>query len=126
MPQAILLFERQTTARRALRQALERDGHAVLAVPSIGEALHRLRSRQYDIAVCTDARERPSDEDFELLVDTNGVVAHHAAGYDLFLPGAGIHASMVMIIRTNDPQRVRGAVHEYVKRFSSDYKTPVS
>jgi len=124
-PVGILLIEQDSTLRKSMRRELDGDGHAVLAVNSIGEGLARLRSRHFELVLCTNRHGSKSiADDYGLLIDSTGLLARSAAGYELYLPGIGIDARAVLIIPTKDPQRVRGVVRDVWTRLerTSDQK----
>src|SRR5687767_3765183 len=111
-PVGILLIEHDSALRKSLRRELDGEGHAVLAVNSIGEALARLRSRHFELVLCTNRHGSKSmADDYGLLIDSTGLLAH-AHGYELYLPGIGIDARAVLIIPTTDPARIRGVVRD--------------
>jgi len=113
MPYRVLLVERDSSPRRSLKRALDHEGHAVVAVNSIGEALARLRSSAYDVVVLTGAREsRAIAEEYELLIDASSKLATRMTDSDAYLPGIGIHTSLVLIVASREPHRVSGAVRD--------------
>lgn len=117
-PVGILLIEQDSALRKSMRRQLEEDGHAVLAVNSMGEALARLRSRHYEFVLCTNRHgSRSLADDYGILIDASGLLAHSASGYEVYLPGIGIDARAVLIMPTNDPQRVSVAVRDIWMRL---------
>jgi hypothetical protein len=117
-PVGILLIEQDSALRKTMRRELEGDGHAVLAVNSIGEALARLRSRHYEFVLCTSRHgSRSLADDFGILIDAAGLLARSATGYEGFLPGIAIDARAVIIVPTNDPLRVSRAVRDVLSRL---------
>ena len=117
-PVGILLIEPDSALRKLMRRQLEDDGHAVLAVNSMGEGLARLRIRHYDVVLCTNRRgSRSLADDYDILIDAAGLLARSATGYEVYLPGIGIDARAVLIIPTNDPQRASGAVRDVWARL---------
>lgn len=114
----VLLIEQESWLRKAIRRRLEGDGHAVLAVNSIGEALARLRLRHYEFVVCTTRRStRPLADDFGILIDETGLLARGTVGYEVYLPGIAIDARAVLIVPTNEPQHVSSAVRDVWSRL---------
>jgi ActR/RegA family two-component response regulator len=117
-PVGILLIDRGSAPRKVLRRELERDGYAVLAVGSIGDALARLRVRHFELVVCTDrGGSWSSADDNGLLIDAAGLVARSATGYELYLPGIGIDARAVLLIPTADPRHLRKSVRDVSSRL---------
>lgn len=117
-PVGILLIEQDSVQRKSLRRPLDGDGHAVLAVNSIGEALARLRLRHYELVVCTSRHGgKTLADDYGLLIDKSGLLARSTTGYELYLPGVGIDARAVLIIPTSDPLRVRTVVRDVWSRL---------
>lgn len=113
LPIGILLIDRDSAPRKMLRRELERDGYAVLAVGSIGDALARLRSRHFELVLCTDRNgSKSSVDDNDLLIDATGLVARSLSGYELYLPGIGIDALAVLLIPTSNPKQLRAAVRD--------------
>ena len=109
----ILLIEHDSALRKSMRKQLEDDGHAVLAVNSMGEALARLRSRHYEFVLCTNRNgSRSMADDYGILIDATGLLARGASGYEVYLPGIGIDARAVLIMPTNDPHRASAAVQD--------------
>jgi ActR/RegA family two-component response regulator len=114
----ILLIEHDSALRKSMRKQLEEDGHAVLAVNSMGEALARLRMRHYEFVLCTNRHgSRSLADDYGILIDQAGLLARSASGYEVYLPGIGIDARAVLIMPTSDPQRVSAAVREIRTRL---------
>ena len=114
----ILLIEHDSTLRKSMRKLLEEDGHAVLAVNSMGEALARLRLRHYEFVLCTNRNgSRSMADDYGILIDAAGLLAKSASGYEVYLPGIGIDARAVLIMPTNDPLRISGAVRDVWTRL---------
>ena len=114
----ILLIEQDSANRKSLRRQLEGDGHAVLAVNSMGEALARLRSRHYDLVLCTNRHgSRSLSDDYGILIDSSGLLVRGTAGYEVYLPGIGIDARAVLIIPASEPLRVSGAVRDVLARI---------
>jgi CheY-like chemotaxis protein len=114
----VLLIEHDSTLRKSMRKQLEENGHAVLAVPSMGEALARLRLRHYEFVLCTNRHgSRSLTDDYGILIDAAGLLARSSNGYEVYLPGIGIDARAVLIIPTNDPQRVSAAVRDVSTRL---------
>lgn len=117
-PVGILLVEHDSTLRKSMRKQLEEDGHAVLAVNSMGEALARLRSRHYEFVLCTNRHgSRSLADDYGILIDSAGLLARSASGYEVYLPGIGIDARAVLIMPTNDPHRISAAVRDVWTRL---------
>ncbi|MEX2153014.1 MAG: hypothetical protein WD825_06705 [Gemmatimonadaceae bacterium] len=117
-PIGILLIEQDSTLRKSMRRELDSDGHAVLAVNSIGEALARLRARHFELVLCTNRHGSKSmADDYGLLIDSTSLLARSATGYEVYLPGIGIDARAVLIIPTSDPHRVRGVVRDLWARL---------
>jgi hypothetical protein len=114
----ILLIEHDSTLRKTMRRQLEEDGHAVLAVNSMGEALARLRMRHYEFVLCTSRHgSRSLADDYGILIDAAGLLARGASGYEVYLPGIGIDARAVLIMPTTDPQRLSAAVKDIRARL---------
>ena len=114
----ILLIEQDSGNRKSLRRQLEGDGHAVLAVNSMGEALARLRSRHYDLVLCTNRHgSRSLSDDYGILIDSSGLLVRGTSGYEVYLPGIGIDARAVLIIPASEPLRVSGAVRDVLARI---------
>ena len=114
----ILLIEQDSNLRKSMRRQLEGDGHAVLAVNSMGEALARLRSRHYELVLCTNRRgSRALTDDYDILIDSSGLLARSTSGYEVYLPGIGIDARAVVIFPTGDPQRVATSVRDVRARL---------
>lgn len=114
----VLVIEPDSALRKELRRELEADGHAVLAVNSIGEALARLRSRHYELVLCTNRHGSKSlADDYGLLIDATSMLARSALGYELYLPGIGIDARAILIMPASDPHRVRGVVRDVLSRL---------
>jgi hypothetical protein len=114
----ILLIERDSAQRKLMRKSLESGGHAVLAVNSMGEAMARLRSHHYDLVLCTDRHNSATiSEDYGPIIDSTGMLARSAAGYELYLPGIGISARAVLIVPTTDPNRAISAVRDVSARL---------
>ncbi len=114
----LLLIERDSAQRKLLRKSLEAAGHAVLAVNSMGEALARLRVHHYEMVLCTDRHNSATlSEDYGPLIDSTGLLARSAVGYELYLPGIGIDARAILIMPTVDPQRALVAVRDSSSRL---------
>jgi hypothetical protein len=114
----VLLIQGNSTLRKTLRRELERDGYAILAVNSLGEAVARLRTISYKLVVCTDAQRSVAwSDDYELLIETRGLLARSGGRYELYLPGTGVRAQAVLIMPCVDPAGVRGAVAEVMTRL---------
>ena len=114
----VLLIQGNSTLRKTLRRELERDGYAILAVNSLGEAVARLRTISYKLVVCTDAQRSVSwSDDYELLIDKRGLLARSGGRYELYLPGAGVRSQAVLIMPCVDPGGVRSAVAEVMLRL---------
>jgi hypothetical protein len=114
----ILLIEHDSAQRKSMRKQLEGDGHAVLAVTSMGEALARLRTRHYEFVLCTSRNgSRSPADDYGILIDASGLLARSASGYEVYLPGIGIDARAVLIMPSGDPSRVSGAVRDVWTRL---------
>ena len=123
----VLLIEHESLMRKSIRRQLEGDGHAVLAVNSIGEALARLRSRHYEFVVCTTRHgSRSLADDYGILIDETGLLARSTTGYEVYLPGIAIDARAVLIIPTNDPQRVSIAVRDVWMRLDRSENAPAA
>ena len=106
----VLLLSPDSALRKTLRRQLDGDGHAVLAVGSIGDAIARLRARHYPLVLCTNMSGSDSlADDYALLVDSRGLLARTPT-YELYLPGIGIDARAVLMVPGNDPQRVVSVV----------------
>jgi ActR/RegA family two-component response regulator len=117
-PVGILLIEQDSTLRKSMRRRLEDDGHAVLAVNSMGEALVRLRTRHYELVVCTNRHgSRSLADDYGILIDASGLLARSASGYEVYLPGIGIDARAVLIMPSSDPPRVSNAIRDVWARL---------
>jgi hypothetical protein len=117
-PVGILLIEQDSALRKSMRKQLEGDGHAVLAVNSMGEALVRLRTRHYELVVCTNRHgSRSMSDDYGLLIDSEGLLARSAVGYEVYLPGIGIDSRAVLLMPSNEPIRVSNAVTEVWARL---------
>jgi len=115
----LLLIQSNSTLRKTLRRELGRDGYAVLAVNSLGEALARLRTISYRLVVCTDAQRSVAwADDYELLIDTRGLLARSGGRYELYLPGIGVQARAVLIMPCGDTSGVRGVVAETMDRLN--------
>ena len=114
----LLLIERDSAQRKLMRKSLEAAGHAVLAVNSMGEALARLRVHHYEMVLCTDRHNSATlSEDYGPLIDSTGLLARSAVGYELYLPGIGIDARAILIVPTTDPQRALLAVGDSSSRL---------
>lgn len=114
----ILLIEHDSGQRKTMRKQLESDGHAVLAVTSMGEALARLRSRHYEFVLCTSRNgSRSPADDYGILIDASGLLARSASGYEVYLPGIGIDARAVLIMPSGDASRVSSAVKDVWTRL---------
>ena len=114
----LLLIERDSAQRKLMRKSLEAAGHAVLAVNSMGEALARLRVHHYEMVLCTDRHNSATlSEDYGPLIDSTGLLARSAVGYELYLPGIGIDARAILIVPTTDPQRALVAVRDSSSRL---------
>ena len=101
-----------------MRKQLEGDGHAVLAVTSMGEALARLRTRHYEFVLCTSRNgSRSPADDYGILIDASGLLARSASGYEVYLPGIGIDARAVVIMPSGEPSRVSSAVRDVWARL---------
>jgi hypothetical protein len=115
---SILLIERESVPRKTVRRELDRDGHAVVAVGTIGEALARLRSRHFELVISTDGNgSKALADDYGLLIDAAGLVARSTTGYELYLPGIGIDARAILLLPTADIQHVRAAVRDVWSRL---------
>ncbi|MEX2179305.1 MAG: hypothetical protein WD801_11375 [Gemmatimonadaceae bacterium] len=113
----VLLLSPDSALRKTLRRHLDGDGHAVLAVGSIGEAVARLRSRHYALVLCTNFNNTESlADDYGLLVDSRGLLARNGS-YELYLPGVGIDARAVLMVPGRDPLRVVGVVRQVAERL---------
>lgn len=113
--------------RKTIRRRLEGDGHAVLAVNSIGEALARLRLRHYEFVVCTTRHgSRSLADDYGILIDETGLLARGTTGYEVYLPGIAIDARAVLIIPTSDAQRVVSAVRDVWSRLDRSENAPAA
>ena len=114
----LLMIQGNSVLRKNLRRELNRDGYAVLAVNSLGEAIARLKSISYRLVVCTDAQRSVSwADDYELLIDTRGLLARSGGRYELYLPGIGVHANAVLIMPCTDAATVRAVVAETMARL---------
>ena len=114
----ILLIEHDSVLRKSMRRHLEGDGHAVLAVNSMGEALARLRSRHYELVLCTNRHgSRALADDYGILIDQSGLLVRGSTGYEVYLPGIGIDARAILIIPASEPGRVSGAVRDVLARI---------
>src|SRR5688500_1276443 len=114
----ILLIEHDSSVRKSMRRELEGDGHAVLAVNSMGEALARLRVRHYALVLCTNRHgSRTLSDDYGILIDAAGLLTRHSSGYEVYLPGIGIDTRAVLTIPTNQPARLLGAVPDVRHRL---------
>jgi len=117
-PPGLLMIQSNSALRKTLRRELSRDGYAVLAVNSLGEALARLRSMSYKLVVCTDAQRSVSwADDYELLIDKRGLLTRSGGRYELYLPGIGVGARAVLIMPCIDPAGVRATVTETMARL---------
>ena len=117
-PLGILLIEQDSVLRKSMRKLLEGDGHAVLAVNSMGEALARLRNRHYELVLCTNRHgSRALADDYGILIDSSGLLVRSSSGYEVYLPGIGIDARAVLIIPSSEPPRVSMAVRDIVTRI---------
>lgn len=113
--------------RKSIRRHLEGAGHAVLAVNSIGEALARLRLRHYEFVVCSTRHgSRSLADDYGILIDETGLLARSTTGYEVYLPGIAIDARAVLIIPTNDAQRVAAAVRDVWARLDRSENAPAA
>jgi hypothetical protein len=114
----VLLIQSNSVVRKALRRELDRDGYALLAVNSLGEAVARLKSMSYRLVVCTDAQRSVAwTDDYELLIDTRGLLARSGGRYELYLPGIGVHAQAVLIMPCIEASGVRATVSEVMSRL---------
>jgi CheY-like chemotaxis protein len=114
----LLLLQGNSALRKTLRRELERDGYAILAVNTIGEAVARLRTISYRLVVCTDAQRSVAwSDDYELLIDTRGLLARSGGRYELYLPGIGVRAQAVLIMPCADSAGVPAAVAEVMTRL---------
>jgi hypothetical protein len=114
----LLLIEHDSSVRKSMRRELEGDGHAVLAVNSMGEALARLRVRHYALVLCTNRHgSRTLSDDYGILIDSTGLLARHSSGYEVYLPGIGIDTRAVLIIPTTEPVRLSAAVKDVWTRL---------
>lgn len=114
----VLLIQGNSTLRKTLRRELDRDGYAVLAVNSLGEASARLKAMTYRLVVCTDAQRSVAwSDDYGLLIDTHGLLARSGGRYELYLPGIGVRAEAVLIMPCVEPAGVRSAVAEVMTRL---------
>ena len=114
---SILLLVPDSGLRKLLRRHLEREGHPVLAIGSIGDAIARLRSRHYALVLCANQHHTASmTEDYALLIDSRGMLARTAT-YELFLPGIGIDARGVLLVPVAEPGRVPGFVRQAADRL---------
>jgi|SRR5687767_1671164 hypothetical protein len=123
----VLLIEHESAMRKSIRRQLEGDGHAVLAVNSIGEALARLRLRHYEVVVCSTRHgSRSLADDYGILIDETGLLARSTTGYEVYLPGIAIDARAVLIIPTNDAHRVVTAVRDVWQRLDRSESAPAA
>lgn len=121
----VLLIQSNSVLRKALRRELDRDGYALLAVNSLGEAVARLKSLSYRLVVCTDAQRSVAwTDDYELLIDTRGLLARSGGRYELYLPGIGVHAQAVLIMPCTDTAGVRSTVAEVMVRLDRMSASP--
>lgn len=119
-PLGMLLIQRDSATRKSLRKAVEGDGHAVLAVPSVAEAMSRLHLRQFDLVVHTDPMGNGDlEEECGWLIDARGLLLRSPMGFDLYLPGIGIGARAVLIVPSSDPQRVSSAIRAGIARLGT-------
>ena len=113
----ILLLVSDSGLRKLLRRHLEREGHPVLAVGSIGDAIARLRSRHYPLVLCASGHQGAAmAEDYALLIDSRGMLARTGA-FELFLPGIGIDARGVLLVPVAEPGRVSDFVRQAAERL---------
>jgi len=113
----VLLLSGDSALRKTLRRQLEGDGHAVLAVSTIGDAIARLRSRHYPLVLCANQHHASSlAEDYALLIDSRGLLARNGL-YELYLPGIGIDARAVLLVPVTDVERVRAIVRQVAERL---------
>jgi len=109
----LLLIQSNTATRKTLRAELGRDGYAVLAVNSMGEATARLRMRTYHLVVCSDQQRSVSwADDYELLIDRRKLLSRSGGRFELYLPSAGMQTDGVLIMPCSDPATLRTAVNE--------------
>jgi hypothetical protein len=121
----ILLIEHDSVLRKSMRRQLEGDGHAVLAVNSMGEALARLRNRHYELVLCTNRHgSRALSDDYGILIDAAGLLVRSSSGYEVYLPGIGIDARAVLIIPSSEPPRVSTAVRDVWARIDRQSTQP--
>lgn len=113
----VLLLSPDSGLRKTLRRQLERDGHAVLAVSTIGDAIARLRTRHYPLVLCANQHHTGQmAEDYALLVDSRGLLARNGV-YELHLPGIGIDARAVLLLPVTDASRVTNVVRQVAERL---------
>ena len=114
----VLLIQGNSVVRKALKRELDRDGYAILAVNSLGDAAARVRSMTYRLVLCTDAQRSVAwSDDYELLIDKRGLLARSGGRYELYLPGIGVRAQAVLIMPCVETAGVRAAVAEVMTRL---------
>ena len=95
---------------------IEADGIAVVRSTTIGDTLARLRLTAFDVVVVIARNPSESlESEYRVLVDDEpspALPSGHGADYKYVPAPLALRASLIVLVRSNDPRRVRAAVRQ--------------
>ncbi len=112
MEETLLVVHRLSRTRKSLVRHLESRGERVLGLDTLGSALPRVRTRRYELLLCTDP---PTGsrwvEDYARIVTPDGMLAR-TLGYELWKPASGLHCDVIVIVPGADPEAMDAAIRD--------------